>query len=203
LDAEWEQLRPLLPPAGRRGGRWRDHRQVINGIIWRIRTGAPWRDLVVGEGRGRPLVTRATPGQATDTIALLGLVDAVRVPRPGGVGRPRVRPDDLVADKASSSRANRGPPYPSYHPRTRRPAGPPSSPRWPAGRILPGAVRASQSGRTGLCPAQAAPGGGNPLRQAQAPLRGHLDHRVDPGLAVGQARPDPGMIGHATTTGTP
>src|SRR4029453_10213716 len=44
-NAEWERLWPLLPPTGQRGGRWRDHRQVINGIIWRTRTGAPWRDL--------------------------------------------------------------------------------------------------------------------------------------------------------------
>ena len=44
-NAGWEWLRPLSPPTGQRGGRWRDHRQVINGIIWRTRTGAPWRDL--------------------------------------------------------------------------------------------------------------------------------------------------------------
>jgi transposase len=31
----------------------------------------------------------------------------VRVPRPGGRGRPRQRPDHLTADKAYSSRANR------------------------------------------------------------------------------------------------
>lgn len=28
-----------------RCGRWRDHRQVINGILHRVRTGVPWRDL--------------------------------------------------------------------------------------------------------------------------------------------------------------
>jgi len=28
-----------------RGGRWRDHRQVINGILFRVRTGVPWRDV--------------------------------------------------------------------------------------------------------------------------------------------------------------
>jgi transposase len=75
--------------------------------LGRSRGGLSTKIQVVGDGRGRPLVTRATPGQAADTIALLGLVDAVRVPRPGGVGRPRVRPDYLVADKAYSSRANR------------------------------------------------------------------------------------------------
>ena len=45
-DAEWELIAPLLPTMqARRGGRWRDHRQVINGILWRVRTGAPWRDV--------------------------------------------------------------------------------------------------------------------------------------------------------------
>jgi transposase len=29
----------------KRGGRWRDHRQVLNGIVFRVRTGIPWRDL--------------------------------------------------------------------------------------------------------------------------------------------------------------
>jgi transposase len=45
-DDEWVRLAPLLPATTpRRGGRWRDHRQVLNGILFRIRTGIPWRDL--------------------------------------------------------------------------------------------------------------------------------------------------------------
>jgi transposase len=44
-DAEWERLRPFLPVSNGRCGRWRDHRQVIDGILHRIRTGAHWRDL--------------------------------------------------------------------------------------------------------------------------------------------------------------
>ncbi|MFF4020041.1 IS5 family transposase [Streptomyces sp. NPDC001843] len=44
-DAEWEWLRPFLPVSNRRCGRWRDHRQVIDGILHRVRTGVQWRDL--------------------------------------------------------------------------------------------------------------------------------------------------------------
>ena len=45
-DRAWVLIEPLLPSsAGRRGGRWRDHRQVVEAIAWRYRTGCPWRDL--------------------------------------------------------------------------------------------------------------------------------------------------------------
>jgi len=44
-DAAWERIAPLLPEYGSPGGRWRDHRTVLNGILWRLRTGAPWRDV--------------------------------------------------------------------------------------------------------------------------------------------------------------
>jgi transposase len=59
------------------------------------------------DGRGRNLATRLTPGQDADTCQLVGLVDAVRVARPGGRGRPRQHPDHPTGDKAYSSRANR------------------------------------------------------------------------------------------------
>src|SRR5919107_3770184 len=43
--AAWERIEPLLPARGGCGRQWRDHRQVINGILWKLRTGAPLRDL--------------------------------------------------------------------------------------------------------------------------------------------------------------
>ncbi|WP_406182101.1 IS5 family transposase [Streptomyces canus] len=44
-DGEWATLEPLLPTSNNRCGRWRDHRQVINGIIHRLSTGCQWRKL--------------------------------------------------------------------------------------------------------------------------------------------------------------
>jgi transposase len=45
-DEQWAQLAPLLPPQRPRTGRpAKDHRTVLNGILWILRTGAPWRDL--------------------------------------------------------------------------------------------------------------------------------------------------------------
>ena len=44
-DAAWAQLEPLLPQSGARGGQWKAHRAVIDGILWKLRTGAPWRDV--------------------------------------------------------------------------------------------------------------------------------------------------------------
>lgn len=198
-DTVWARIEPLLPSAdGRRGGRWRDHRQVINGISWRLRTGAPWRDVpekygpwktlherlrldrgrylgadlgpcagqgrldrdggvvlldrldqcpgspaccwcpekggcttgwvedlavadeaigrsrggltskihLATDGRGLPMSVTLTPGQAGDNPRPLPLPDQVSV-KCDGLGRPRKRPDRVLADKAHSSSSTR------------------------------------------------------------------------------------------------
>ena len=45
-DAEWDLLAPLVPPA-KPGGHRRvvDIREVINGILYILRTGAQWREI--------------------------------------------------------------------------------------------------------------------------------------------------------------
>ena len=54
------------------------------------------------DGRGRPLSVVLTPGQRHDSTQLEAVLDAIRVPRPGGRGRPRKRPDRLIGDKGYS-----------------------------------------------------------------------------------------------------
>ena len=48
-DEQWAVVEPLLPKVERRAdgkGRPRvDDRAILNGILWVLRTGAPWRDL--------------------------------------------------------------------------------------------------------------------------------------------------------------
>jgi len=198
-DAQWRLLEPLLPAMSVLGRppTW-SRRQLINGIRWRIRTGAPWRDVPerygswqsvyglfrrwqrdgtwaaiwaglqqiadvaglitwdvsvdstiarahqhaagarrhpdlqreppgdepadhgLGRSRGglstkihlaceqgrKPLSIVLTAGQAGDSPQFTTVLERIRVGR-NAPGRPRTRPDRVLADKAYSSRANR------------------------------------------------------------------------------------------------
>jgi transposase len=57
-DEEWARLAPLMPVHPRQGHRWNDHRTVIDGILFRIRTGCPWRDLPPGFGNWKSVYGR-------------------------------------------------------------------------------------------------------------------------------------------------
>ena len=58
-DQQWQQLEPLLPAQKPRTGRpGKDHRTIINGILWVLRTGAPWRDLPERYGPWRTVASR-------------------------------------------------------------------------------------------------------------------------------------------------
>ncbi len=57
---QWARLEPLLPTR-RPDGRGRpscDHRRIINGILWRLRSGAPWRDLPECYGNWQTVYSR-------------------------------------------------------------------------------------------------------------------------------------------------
>ena len=58
-NEQWEKLKPLLPaqkpPTGRPA---KEHRKMLDGMLWIARTGAPWRDLPARYGPWRTVASR-------------------------------------------------------------------------------------------------------------------------------------------------
>ena len=45
-DEQYLLLEPYLPKPGPAGGHpWADHRRILNGLFWKLHTGAQWRDI--------------------------------------------------------------------------------------------------------------------------------------------------------------
>lgn len=57
-DAQWQRLVPLLPPLVGLGRPYLDHRPIVSGILWVLRTGAPWRDVPERFGKWTTIYSR-------------------------------------------------------------------------------------------------------------------------------------------------
>jgi transposase len=58
-DADWERIKDLLPPENTGEGRpSRSNRQMLNGMLWRAKTGSPWRDLPERYGPWKTVYSR-------------------------------------------------------------------------------------------------------------------------------------------------
>jgi hypothetical protein len=52
-DDQFDLLEPYLPHTGPKGGHpWAEHRCILNGLFWKLRTGAQWRDANMQGIRG-------------------------------------------------------------------------------------------------------------------------------------------------------
>jgi len=56
-DQDWTHIEPLLPTQ-RRGGKWNDHRTVMNGMFWVLRSGSAWRDMPERYGKWQTIYDR-------------------------------------------------------------------------------------------------------------------------------------------------
>ncbi|MFE0945694.1 IS5 family transposase [Streptomyces mutabilis] len=58
-DAQWARIEPLLPDrTPKRGGRWRNHREVIDAIAYKFQTGTQWVHLPEKYGNWRGVYSR-------------------------------------------------------------------------------------------------------------------------------------------------
>jgi transposase len=74
-DEQYARVEPLLPANGSRGGQWKDHRPLLNGMVWRLKTGCPWRDLPERFGPWQTVYDRFNRWSADGT--LLGIAECL------------------------------------------------------------------------------------------------------------------------------
>ncbi|MEU2901097.1 transposase [Streptomyces sp. NPDC001273] len=66
-DAQWARIKSLLPDrTPQRGGRWRDHREVIDAIAWKFQTGSQWTTCPRSMGTGGASTTGCECGPSTE-----------------------------------------------------------------------------------------------------------------------------------------
>lgn len=99
-DAQWALIEPLLPKQ-KRGGKWNDHRRMFDGILWVLRTGAPWRDLPERYGKWQSVYHRFTRWKKDGTLDRILKALRIRLDKDGYIDW------DLWCVDGSSVRASR------------------------------------------------------------------------------------------------
>jgi transposase len=103
-DAQWEKIAPFFPDRYHHGGPgppWKDHRSVVNGILWRLHTGAPWPDIPERYGPWKTVYDRFSRWRQDGTWAKILDALLLRLDKAGFIDR------DLWLVDASVIRATR------------------------------------------------------------------------------------------------
>jgi transposase len=122
-DDEWARLAPLLPAmTPKQGGRWRDHRQVLNGILFRVRTGVPWRDVPERYGPWETVYKRFARWQTDGTWARIQAALHTQADAAGELDWDAQIDASVVRAHQHAAGARKGGWRPSRQPRSRRSA---------------------------------------------------------------------------------
>ena len=82
---QWSLIEALLPPVASTGRRPKDRRLMLNGILWILRTGAPWRDLPERFGNWRTVYGYFQQWRADGTFDHILQALQVRLDRQGKI----------------------------------------------------------------------------------------------------------------------
>lgn len=101
-DEQWALIEDMFPQNGLGPGRpWQDHRMILDGMLWVLTTGAPWRDLPVEFGPWQTVYERFNGYRADGTLDRLIERLQVRMDERGRIDW------DLFCVDGSSVRASR------------------------------------------------------------------------------------------------
>lgn len=103
-DTEWEKIAPFFPERFHSGGAgppFKDHRPLVNGILWRLHTGAPWPDIPPRYGPWQTVYDRFRRWRSDGTWAKILDALLLRLDKAGLIDR------DLWMVDASIVRATR------------------------------------------------------------------------------------------------
>lgn len=82
---QWELIEELLPPPASTGRPPKDRRLMLNGILWILRTGAPWRDIPERFGRWRTVYGYFQQWRADGTFDRILEAMQIRLDREGKI----------------------------------------------------------------------------------------------------------------------
>jgi transposase len=103
-DTQWACIAPFFPDSfhdHHPGHPWQDHRRMVNGILWHLHTGAPWRDLPTRYGPWQTVYDRFNFWRQDGTWATILDTLLLRLDKAGWIDR------DLWLVDASIIRASR------------------------------------------------------------------------------------------------
>ena len=64
---QWDLIRTLMPTP-KPGGRWNDHRTTLDGMMWVLKSGSPWRDMPERYGSWKSVYDRFRRWSSDGTI---------------------------------------------------------------------------------------------------------------------------------------